>query len=958
MSGSVGTVLDAVFALRYRVKVPAGGTARIAFWTCVAGNRAQVLELADKHRDPNAHMRAATLAWTQAQVQLRHLGIDASQANLFQQFAGRILFADAAARSAADIIRRGASGPQTLWSQGISGDLPIVLMRVEENEDLAAARQLLQAHEYWSMKRLSVDLVFLNERGASYIQDLQVALEAMVRTAQGHPRIAGADTRGKVFVLRSDMVSAETRAALLAVARVVLSGRSGSLADQLERMQPIPAPAPRAPRRAGAAPPVPAAEVEATRDLEYFNGLGGFAAQGREYVVTTPAGQVTPAPWINVIANPGFGFHVSTDGAGYTWSRNSRENALTPWSNDPVSDRPGEAIYLRDEESGELWSPTPAPIRHEQAHYSCAHGLGYSRFQQRSHGVSLELTLLVAPDDPVKLARLVVRNESPRARSLSVTAYAEWVLAPSRVLGAPHIITGLDAGSRAVTAHNPWNSAFPGVAFMDLGGRQDEWTCDRREFLGRHGTLDAPAALLSGGALGAKAGPALDACAALRSHFTLEPNASTSFVVLLGEASNEAEARTLIEKYRATDFDALLEGTRAQWNELTGHVQVKTPDRSLDIMVNGWLLYQTLACRTWARAAFYQASGAYGFRDQLQDAMALAIARPQLLREQILRAAGRQFPEGDVQHWWLPHSGQGVRTHISDDRVWLSYVTAHYVQLTGDRAILDAEVPFIDGPALPRDRHDAFFEPTPGKQKASLFEHCKRGLEGALYMGEHGLPLIGTGDWNDGMNRVGEHGRGESVWLGWFLYSTLSSFAPVARERGDLALASAWLGHAARLRTALEQHAWDGDWYRRGFYDDGTPLGSASNDECRIDAIAQSWAVISGAANPARAAKAMESLEAHLLERDPPLALLFTPPFEKSLQEPGYVKAYPRGIRENGGQYTHAAVWTVIALAMQGKAETRDGSVRHAQSHSSRGHARRRAALQGGAVRGGGRRVR
>jgi cyclic beta-1,2-glucan synthetase len=685
-------------------------------------------------------------------------------------------------------------------------------------------------------------------------------------------------------------------------------------------MQPVPAAAPRQPRRAAATAAAPTDEGDPARDLEFFNGLGGFAAQGREYRVAGHGGPVTPAPWINVIAHRDFGFHVSTDGAGYTWSRNSRENALTPWSNDPVSDRPGEAIYLRDEETGELWSPTPAPIRHEQAWYSCAHGLGYSRFLQRSHGIALELTLLVAPGDPVKLAQLVVRNESPRTRNLSVTAYAEWVLAPARVLGAPHIITEMDGETRALTARNPWNSAFPGVAFMDLGGRQDEWTCDRRDFLGRHGTLDAPAALLSGAALAAKAGPALDPCAALRSRFTLEPNASTRFVVSLGEAADENQARALIAKCRAADFDALLEATRAQWNEFTGHVQVKTPDRSLDIMVNGWLLYQTLACRTWARAGFYQASGAYGFRDQLQDAMALAIARPQLLREQILRAAGRQFPEGDVQPWWLPHSGQGVRTHISDDRVWLSYVTAYYVQLSGDRAILDEEVPFIEGPPLPRDRHDAFFEPTVSRQKASLFEHCKRGLEGALYMGEHGLPLIGTGDWNDGMNRVGEHGRGESVWLGWFLHATLMNFAPLARERGDLALASAWLGHATRLRSALEQHAWDGDWYRRGFYDDGTPLGSASNDECRIDAIAQSWSVISGAANPARAAKAMESLESHLLRRDPPLALLFTPPFEKSLQEPGYVKAYPRGIRENGGQYTHAAVWTVIALAMQGKA--------------------------------------
>jgi len=399
------------------------------------------------------------------------------------------------------------------------------------------------------------------------------------------------------------------------------------------------------------------------------------------------------------------------------------------------------------------------------------------------------------------------------------------------------------------------------------------------------------------------------------------PPAWREFIVLLGQSESVAAARELITRLRTANVDELLIAVNAQWQSLTSPVQVTTPDRAFDVMMNGWLLYQTLACRTWARAAFYQASGAYGFRDQLQDAMALAVARPQLLREQILRAAGRQFPEGDVQHWWLPHSGQGVRTHISDDRVWLAYVTAHYIQLTGEHAILDVELPFIEGPPLPAGRHDSFFEPAPGAGTASLFEHCRRGLAGALEMGEHGLPLIGTGDWNDGMNRVGEHGRGESVWLGWFLHATLTAFAPLARKHGALALANSWLDAAGRLRAALEQHAWDGDWYRRGFFDDGTPLGSASNDECRIDAIAQSWSVISGAGNPARAARAMESLEANLLRREPPLALLFTPPFEKSLQEPGYVKAYPRGIRENGGQYTHAAVWTVIALTLQGKAE-------------------------------------
>ncbi|MDF3019655.1 MAG: glycosyl transferase [Steroidobacteraceae bacterium] len=920
LSGTAGTVLDAVFALRYRLRVPAGGTARIAYWTCVGQSRAAVLEQIDKHRDVNAHTRTATLAWTHAQVQLRHFGIDASQANLFQQLAGRILYVDAAARPPADQVRRGLEGPQGLWAHGISGDLPIVLLRVEEMDDLAIVRQLLQAHEYWGIKRLSVDLVLLNERGVSYIQDLHQALESLVRVSQARPRIAGADARGKVFVLRNDLVSAESRALLSSVARVVLSGRSGSLADQVQRMQPVPTAAPRPLRRGPPTAVAPgAAETDGTRDLEFFNGLGGFGSQGREYVIAT-GGQPTPLPWINVVANRSFGFQVSAEGGGYTWARNSRDNALTPWSNDAVTDRPGEAIYLRDEETGELWTPTPSPIRHEQAHYRCAHGAGYTRFDQRSHGMSLSLVMFVPADDPIKICRLTVHNDSPRRRTISVTGYVEWVLGASRGVGAPHVFTEIDEITRAIFARNPWNTAFPGVAFADLHGLQTEWTGDRREFLGRHGTLDAPAALLAGGALSGNTGAALDACAALRTRLEMEAGATTEVVFLLGQASDAQQARELVKRYRLAPLDKELIAIGKQWQDLDSHLQVKTPDRAFDLMMNHWLLYQTLACRTWARAAFYQASGAYGFRDQLQDAMALGLARPALLREQILRAASRQFPEGDVQHWWLPHNGSGVRTHISDDRVWLAYVTAQYVALTGDRGILDVELPFIEGPPLPRERHDNFFEPQVSHETATLFEHCRRGLEGA-YLGAHGLPLIGTGDWNDGMNRVGEHGRGESVWLGWFLHATLNSFAPLAQARGELALATTWLGEASKLRAALETHAWDGEWYRRGFFDDGTPLGSAASDECRIDAIAQSWSVISGAAQPQRAEKAMESLETHLLRRDPPLAVLFTPPFDRSMQEPGYVKAYPKGIRENGGQYTHAAVWTSIAFAMQGKAE-------------------------------------
>jgi cyclic beta-1,2-glucan synthetase len=918
LSGNTGTVLDAIFALRYRIRVPAGGTARIAYWTCVAPTRAALLEQIDKHRDANAYTRAATLAWTHAQVQLRHFGIDAAQANVFQQLAGRVLYADAIARPTPETIRQGAGGPQELWAHGISGDLPIVLVRIEESHDLPLVRQVLQALEYWGMKRLSVDVVILNERAASYVQDLQVALESMIRMHEARPRIAGADGRGQVFILRGDLVTAEARARLASVARITLAGRQGSLADQVARMQPTLVPAPRPPRRA---PQAVAAAVDSdpARELEFFNGLGGFSSHGREYVIVT-SGQPTPAPWINVVSNRGFGFQVSAEGGGYTWARNSRENALTPWSNDPVTDRPGEVLYLRDEETGELWSPTPSPIRHEHAQYRCAHGPGYTRFDQRSHGMALTLVQFVPSDDPVKISRLTIRNDSQRRRSLSVTAYAEWVLAPSRGAGALHVLSEVDEETRALFARNPWNTAFPGVAFADLGGLQAEISADRREFLGRHGSLEAPLALVVGAELSGRTGAALDSCAALRTRLQMEPGATTEVIFLLGQAADGAQARELVKRYRAAALDRELHAVTQQWEELDSHLQVKTPDRAFDLMMNHWLLYQALACRTWARAAFYQASGAYGFRDQLQDAMALGLARPALLREQILRAASRQFPEGDVQHWWLPHSGAGVRTHISDDRVWLAYATAQYVALTGDRAILDVELPFIEGPPLPRDRHDEFFEPRVSDETASLFEHCRRGLEGA-YLGEHGLPLIGTGDWNDGMNRVGEHGRGESVWLGWFLHATLNLFAPLAQTRGELALATSWLNQATRLKSALESHAWDGDWYRRGFYDDGTPLGSAASDECRIDAIAQSWSVISGAAQAQRAQKAMESLEQHLLSQDPPLARLFTPPFDRSVQEPGYVKAYPRGIRENGGQYTHAAAWTAIAFAMLGKAD-------------------------------------
>ena len=940
LGNSAGVVLDAAFAMRQRFCVQPGATASIAFWTIVAESRAKLLDLVDKHRDGASFARAAMLVWTQAQVQLRHNGVSLDEASQFQRIAGSILYSDPSKRPSSAALLRGMAavaaaggvGAAPLWAHGVSGDLPVLLVRIDDIEQMALVRQLVHAHEYWRMKRLAVDLVIVNERAPSYVQDLQAALETLVRSGPSRQQPGGA-ARGDIFVLRADLMSSDARALFPVAARVVLAARNGRLLDQLQRLaNPARVGPPMQPRvrRSPSAPPprvpVPMTSIQPGAGLECFNGLGGFANDGREYVTILGPGQCTPMPWVNVIANPACGFLVSAEGSGYTWVSNSREHQLTPWSNDPVSDPPAEAFYVRDDDTGALWGPQASPVRDNApgaAPYIARHGQGYSRFTHTAEEVALELVQFVPLDDPLKVSRLTLHNLSNRRRRLSVTAYAEWALGASRSIAAPHTISEIDPVTGAMFARNGWSQAYRSrVAFADLGGRQTAWSADRREFIGRNGTLSDPAALAAGAdalPLSGKVGAALDPCAALQTSIELEPGGIAQVLFLLGEADAPEAARQLIARYREADLDAVLADVTAFWDETLGTIQVATPDRTMDLMLNRWLLYQTLVCRIWARAGFYQASGAYGFRDQLQDGMALAIARPALTREHLLRAAARQFPEGDVQHWWLPQDGAGVRTRISDDRAWLAYTVAQYVDVTGDLAILDVALPFIEGRPLAAGERDAYFVPTVSEISVSLYEHCVRALEQSLGLfGVHDLPLMGTGDWNDGMNRVGEAGRGESVWLGWFLYAVLSAFAPLARMRGDGERADRWIERAQALRDALESAAWDGEWYRRGYFDDGTPLGAASNGECTIDSIAQSWSVLSGAASAARAERAMAVLDSRLLRRDDALALLFTPPFDRSTLDPGYIKGYPPGIRENGGQYTHAAVWSVLAFAQMG----------------------------------------
>jgi cyclic beta-1,2-glucan synthetase len=919
LSNTVGTVLDPVLALRRRVRIDPGETVHAAFWTGIGADRAKALSLVDKLGSEAAFQHAKPLCRARAEVQLRDLGLSCEESQLFQEIAARILYADPSLRPSCELLARNQLGQSDLWKHGVSGDLPIVLCRLEGQGGAPAVKQLLQAQRYWQSKCLEADLVILNAAAPAAAAAVQTEVDSLIQIAAkltnaSHGRQAG-QARGKVIALRADAMPAEQQDFLQIAARAVFTGNAG-LREQSARTEEPPGAARL--RRENSGEVLRTRAPDLAHGLEYFNGLGGFDAGAREYAVVLDDGQWTPAPWINVIANPHFGCLVSADAAGSSWSLNAQQNQITPWSNDPVSDTPAEAIYLRDEDSGRLWSVTPLPIRERSSLYVVRHGFGYTRTEHTAHGIALNLTQFVPLEDPVKISRLKIVNASDRPRHLSVTHYLNWMLGNQNNRAAPFIVTSIEPGTRALLARNPWTADFKSrVAFLDMAGRQQSCTADRTEFIGRHGSLAEPAALLGPQGLSDRVGGGLDPCGAMQTKLSLNAGEAVELTLLLGEESCADAALALIERYRNENLDAVFKGVTDFWDRTLGVLQVKTPDRSMDILTNGWLLYQTLGCRVWGRTAFYQSSGAYGYRDQLQDVMALCVSSPATAREHILRAASQQYAAGDVQHWWLPTSGQGIKTRVSDDRIWLAFVVAHYLEVTGDLKVLDEAVPFLSGGPLPPGTMEHFSAPPPAPPKP-LFEHCVRALDSSLGLGSHGLPLFGTGDWNDGMNRVGILGRGESVWLAWFLYSALMRFAPIAAARGAQAAADAWRQHAAALKQAIEREAWDGDWYRRGYYDDGTVLGSATSDECRIDSVAQSWAVISGAAERGRAQRAMSAVDAQLVSRSDGLVKLFTPPFDHSAKDPGYIKAYPPGLRENGGQYTHAATWTILAFALLG----------------------------------------
>ncbi|MDR3586464.1 MAG: glucoamylase family protein [Desulfosporosinus sp.] len=921
LPGTVGTVIDPIFSLRRQVEVPSGEQVTLTYVMGAADSRQEALELVTYLTMEHQVERTFQLAWTRSQIELRYLDISVNLVNLFQRMISQISYFNPVRSRREQSILRNSKGQSSLWKYGISGDNPIVLVRVEDVIELEVVHTILLAHEYWRLIGLSIDLVLLNGCPGGYNQVLQETLRDLLDQSSQRDIL---DKPGGIFLRQANQMPEADKILLETVARISLRGGQG-LYSQLRPNQEKPPAYPVEVEIKSALLTESSYPLNPDLSLVFFNGLGGFATQDKTYKIVLNGQTMLPAPWINVLANPNFGCLISEMGGGYTWAENSQENKLTPWLNDPVSDSPGEVCYLRDEESYEYWSLTPAPIREEET-YVVSHGYGYTQFEHNSHGIGQKSTVFVAQSDPVKILQVELKNTTTRQRRLSLTYYAEWVLGVLRETNAPYIITEWDDSSKALLATNAYQETFRGrIAFLKvhtLGSViEQSWTGDRTEFLGQNGRLKRPAAL-GRVCLSNSAGLTYNSCGAIQVKLDLLPHEERTVYILLGEAISHEDVQVLLNKFGQEDrIAAEYSGVLKFWENLLGQVQVHTPDQGMNLMLNGWLLYQTLGCRLWARTAFYQAGGAFGFRDQLQDSLALLHTRPDLTRAQILLHAAHQYPEGDVQHWWHEETKQGIRTRFSDDLLWLPYAVARYIEHTGDEQILEEEVLFLEDLPLGEEETERYSETKSAETGGILFEHCRLALNHALKFGSHGLPLMGGGDWNDSMNKVGREGKGESVWLGWFICRILQDYIEICAKRRANELADYYRKEMVDLTQALDEHGWDGQWYRRAYFDNGQPLGSILNSECRIDAIVQSWSVLSGAAPENKAHSAMQAFERELVDREHGLARLLAPPFQNTVPSPGYIQSYPPGVRENGGQYTHGVIWSILAWAKLGEGD-------------------------------------
>ncbi|MGE5775377.1 MAG: GH36-type glycosyl hydrolase domain-containing protein, partial [Chloroflexota bacterium] len=918
LSRTTGATLDPICALQAEVNIEPYETVQIVFITLAAHSRKEAIDLARRYRRWSQIGRSAQEIRLQAENEMAQLDLTSQKVRRIQKLLSPLLYVTNALRAEPAVLNRNTLGQPGLWAFGISGDYPILLVRAKRDEDLPLLAELFLAHTYWRKRGLMIDLVVFNQRETSYDQGFRGSIYRLMEKTGSQEWL---NDRGGIFVLQEDQMNEAERILLMTVARVVLDGEAGPLKGQLTKLDANPIRLPRFMSIEQLVPPLDIQlDVPRPADLLFDNGLGGFTPDGREYIIYLDRDKWTPAPWANVIATPDFGCLVSEAGMGPTWSENSGENRLTPWHNDPVSDRPSEAVYLRDEDTGQIWSPTPLPARADAA-YLVRHGAGYSTFRHASHGLEQDMTIFVVPDEPVKIVQIKLHNATKRMRRINVTYYAEWALGVNRENTAPYIVPEFASDHFALLARNLYSPDFgQRVAFLASTREPTGVTTDRMEFLGELGSYARPAALERVG-LTPRLEAGMDPCAVLQCLLWIPPGETKEVTFLLGQGTDRADAQRLISHFQKIEnVQAARQAVDEVWDDILGQTQVQTPDAAMDILLNRWLLYQSLACRFWGRTAFYQSSGAFGFRDQLQDSMGYVHVRPNLTRHHILDCAAHQFEQGDVLHWWHPPAGRGLRTRCSDNMLWLPYVTAHYVNVTGDRSILMEKVPFLKADPLKPDEHERYGQ-FPSGEVATLYEHCLRAIAKGTTSGPHGIPLIGAHDWNDGMNRIGIQGRGESIWLGWFLSRTLDDFAEICDLMDDGKRADGLRVKSDELHRVLEKYGWDGSWYLRAYYDDGSPLGSTANHECQIDSIAQSWSVISGNADPHNALRAMESVYNMLVRPEDGLIALFTPPFQRTTHDPGYIKGYPPGIRENGGQYTHAALWSIWAFAQLGQDE-------------------------------------
>ncbi len=911
LSNTTGPVLDPVISLRTIVKIEPGKTAKISFVTAVAESNEYLTSVIEKYSSSEGIEGAFNLAEIRCKLETKYLNMNVEEVELYQNLLSDLLFVSPLRSKNQEQILKNTRGQSALWRYGISGDLPIVLVVVNKNDQVEILIEVLKAQEYWRLMDLKVDLILLSEEEYTYNLPLNQLVSDIVLSSQTQDF---ANRVSHVFVLDKNKILTEDIPLFYAVASLVFKGDKGTMSQQIKREQKLELPKlmdfKELPSNISSAP-------SKLPPLQYFNGLGGFNEKGNEYIIKIVNGQDTPAPWINVISNDKFGFLVSESGSGHTWSENSRENKLTPWSNDPVSDPPGEYLYLRDEDNGQVWTITPLPIR-EKEDYVIHHGFGYSIFEHKSNEVEQKLTMFVPVSESVKLSLVSLKNTSTKKKNISLTYCVKPILGVIRKDSIQHIKVNSD-NSGALLLQNSYNEDFSDeICFIEASIKERTFTSDGKEIFGS-GDTDSPDCLkrehLSGNLeIG------MDPYGAIQIKVDLEPNESKEIVFQLGAGKALSQIKELMEKYRSLEnTKEALEKVKEFWTEKLQGVQVDIPTKSMKLLLNGWLQYQLISSRLWARSGFYQAGGAYGFRDQLQDSLAIAATWPEAARKQILLHGKHQYLEGDVQHWWHEPTNKGVRTRFSDDRLWLPYVTAEYIKITGDYTILKEEIPFLIEEKLMDFEDDRYGTPNVTEEKATLYEHCLRAIEISLNFGKHGLPLIGSGDWNDGMNAVGNKGMGESVWLGWFMISVLTNFAPLCGIMGDENKEEKYLGIMKKLLGSIEKNAWDGKWYRRAYFDNGQPLGSMQNTDCKIDSISQSWAVIAGNGNPKRATEAMASMENYLINREEGLIKLLTPPFDLGEEEPGYIKGYVPGVRENGGQYTHAAAWAIIAFTKLGK---------------------------------------